>query len=83
MGSISGRKYLQILDNLEKILAIELLLAAQALDFRRPERCSDIIEENHRLIRDKIPTLEEDRYIAPDIKTITDMVHHRLLLVDL
>jgi len=83
MGSISGRKFLQVLENLEKILAVELLLASQAIDFRRPEKCSKIIEENHRRVRAKVARLEDDRYIAPDIKAITEMVHHQELLVDI
>ena len=81
MGSISGRKFVQVLDNLEKILAIELLLAAQAIEYRRPEKCSDILEENHRLIRVKIPRLYKDRHIAPDIMTITEMVSNQELIV--
>ena len=47
MGSISGRQFNQILGNLEKIIAIELMYAAQALEFRRPNTFSKIIEENH------------------------------------
>ena len=81
MGSISGRKFVQVLDNLEKILAIELLLAAQAIEYRRPARCSDILEENHQLIRAKIPRLYKDRHIAPDIKAITEMVSNQEIIV--
>ena len=81
MGSISGRKFVQELDNLEKILAIELLLAAQAIEYRRPARCSDILEENHQLIRAKIPRLYKDRHIAPDIKAITEMVSNQEIIV--
>ena len=54
MGSISGRKFNSILSNLEKILAIELMLGAQALDFRRPLRCSPIIEVNYAIIRSMV-----------------------------
>src|SRR5690606_9364524 len=61
MGSIPGRKLNQILGNLEKILAIELMYAAQAIEFRRPNTCSDIIEQNFALIRSKVAKLEEDR----------------------
>jgi len=41
MGSISGRKFNTILSNLEKILALELMLGAQAMDLRRPNRLKD------------------------------------------
>jgi len=74
MGSISGRKLNQILGNLEKILAIELMYAAQAIEFRRPNTCSDIIEENFSLIRSKVAKLEEDRLLKPDIDAIIAMV---------
>ncbi|MEM9258210.1 MAG: histidine ammonia-lyase, partial [Bacteroidota bacterium] len=60
MGSISGRRFNQILGNLEKILAIELLYAAQAMEFRRPLRFSKILEENHALIRRHVPKLTDD-----------------------
>jgi histidine ammonia-lyase len=74
MGSISGRKFNQILGNLEKIFAIELMYAAQAVDFRRPNTCSDIIEQNHALIRTKVAKLEEDRLLKPDIDAMVEFV---------
>ncbi|MCF6437109.1 histidine ammonia-lyase [Pseudoalteromonas sp. MMG022] len=74
MGSISGRKLNQILGNLEKIMAIELMYAAQAIEFRRPNKCSDIIEENFALIRQKVAKLEEDRLLKPDIDAMIALV---------
>lgn len=74
MGSISGRKLNQILGNLEKIIAIELMYAAQAIEFRRPNRCSDVIEENYRIIREKVAKLEEDRLLKPDIDAMIALV---------
>ena len=81
MGSISGRKFNQILGNLEKILAIELMYAAQALEFRGSLKCSAIIEKNHRLIRSKIPKLEEDRLLKNDIDSIIKMVNNQTFTV--
>ncbi len=74
MGSISSRKLNQILGNLEKILAIELMYAAQAIEFRRPNKCSNIIEKNFDLIRSKVTKLEEDRLLKPDIDAMIDLV---------
>lgn len=74
MGSISSRKFNQILGNLEKIIAIELMYAAQAIDFRRPNKCSAIIEENYSIIREKVAKLEEDRLLKPDIDAIIALV---------
>ncbi|MCL2919718.1 histidine ammonia-lyase [Shewanella litorisediminis] len=82
MGSISGRKLNQILGNLEKIFAIELMYAAQAIDFRRPNRCSDIIEQNHALIRAKVAKLEEDRLLKPDIDAIIALVKAQAFIVN-
>ncbi|WP_075340395.1 histidine ammonia-lyase [Tenacibaculum agarivorans] len=80
MGSISGRKFNQILGNLEKILAIELMYAAQALEFRRPNRCSDIIEKNHDIIRTKVSKLEDDRLLKDDINAMISLVKNRVFI---
>ena len=83
MGSISGRKLNQILGNLEKILAIELMYAAQAIEFRRPNKCSDIIELNHKVIREKVAKLEEDRLLKPDIDAMISLVKSQAFTVSL
>ncbi|MFV9550359.1 histidine ammonia-lyase [Algibacter sp. PT7-4] len=77
MGSISGRKFNQILENLEKILAIELMYAAQALEFRRPNTFSDIIEENFKIIRSKVDKLEDDRVLKDDINAMIKLVKNQ------
>tara|TARA_B100000787_G_C16119471_1_gene261993 strand:- start:280 stop:942 length:663 start_codon:yes stop_codon:yes gene_type:complete len=81
MGSISGRQFNQILGNLEKIIAIELMYGAQALDFRRPNTFSKIIEKNHNIIRREIEKLEDDRLIKNDIKKIIQMVKNEKFIV--
>lgn len=68
MGSIGGRKALRVVGNLEKILAIELLCAAQALDFQRPLTSTPIIEEVHSRLRKWVPHAHEDRLFADDIE---------------
>lgn len=82
MGSISGRKFNQILQNIEKILAIELMYAAQAIEFRRPLTCSRIVEHNFGLIRSKVEKLEEDRLLKDDISTMIKMVKERKFITD-
>ncbi|WP_371374094.1 histidine ammonia-lyase [Thalassotalea aquiviva] len=81
MGSISGRKLNQILGNLDKIFAIELMYAAQALEFRRPNTCSDLIEQNFALIRTRVAKLEEDRLLKPDIDAMIDLVKSQAFTV--
>ena len=79
MGSISGRKALQIISNLEQIMAIELLCAAQAFDFRRPLRSGKILESCHAYIRSKIDHAEADRIFAKDIEKAHLIIQERQL----
>lgn len=82
MGSISGRKFNQILGNLEKILAIELMYAAQGMEFRRPNQFSDIIEKNFNIIREKVSKLEDDRILKDDIKQMLELVKTQAFIVN-
>jgi len=82
MGSISGRKFNQVIGNLKKIIAIELMYAAQALDFRRPLKSSVIIEHNHKLIRSVVPKLEEDRLLKTDIDHMIRLVIEKAFRVN-
>jgi histidine ammonia-lyase len=74
MGSISGRKLNQVLDNLEYILAIELLSACQAIEFRHPLKSSAILEFAHDYVRRFVGFAEEDRIFADDINTIKSII---------
>jgi histidine ammonia-lyase len=62
MGSISATKLLQVFRNVEHILSIELLTAAQALDFRKPLRPGRGVEVFHEYVRERIPHSEQDTY---------------------
>lgn len=74
MGSISGRKLNKIIDNLENILAIELLCACQAIEFRTPLKSSAILEFAHDYVRKFVGFAEEDRIFANDINQIRTMI---------
>ncbi len=74
MGSISGRKLAKVLDNLEYILAIELLCACQAIEFRRPLKSSAVLEEAHHHVRRFVGFAEEDRVFAEDINAIKTII---------
>ena len=72
MGANAATKCLKVIENLEKILAIELLTAAQALEFRRPMRSSEIIERTVSSFRKKVSFNNADRVLHHDmIKAIT------------
>ncbi len=74
MGSISGRKLEMVLENLEYILAIELMTACQAIEFRRPLRSSSILEHAHQFVREQVRFANEDRIFADDIQKIKSMI---------
>lgn len=74
MGSISARKLNSVLDNLEYILAIELLCACQAIEFRRPLKSSSILEFAHDYVRRFVGFAEEDRIFANDIDAIKKII---------
>lgn len=80
MGSISARKALRVCENLEKILALEMMCAAQAIDFRKPLKSTPILEEIHDFIRTKIDHVEEDRIFATDIEKAIEIIQNKDLL---
>lgn len=74
MGSISGRKLNKVLDNLEFILAIELLSACQAIEFRRPLKSSQLLESAHEYVREHVGFASEDRIFADDINKVAGVI---------
>jgi len=71
MGANAATKCLQIVNNLERILAIELMNASQALSFRSPLKSSSTIDNFIKSYRNEVPLVENDRILAKDIeKTI-------------
>lgn len=72
MGANAATKCLRVAENLEKILAIELLTAAQAFEFRRPSKSSPAIEQLFANYRKVVSFNEQDRYLHEDMdKSIT------------
>ncbi len=80
MGPISARKTLSIIENLEKVLAIELLCAAQAIDFRRPLKSSEIIETCHKHVREKISHVSTDTILANLIEKSLELITSKELI---
>ena len=80
MGSISGRKALQVLENVEKILAIELLTAAQAFEFRKPLKSGWFLEEAHQLVRSRVSFAAADRVFSEDIEKGIELIRSRQLI---
>ena len=63
MGANAATKCLTVIENSEKVLAIELMNAAQALEFRRPLKSSAAIENFVSTFRKKVPFVNEDVYM--------------------
>ncbi len=74
MGAHAARKLLEICGNVQTVLAIELLCAAQGLDFRGSELSSDAMKEVMKTIRKKIRFLKNDRFIQPDIIKAEELI---------
>ncbi|MFK7969087.1 MAG: histidine ammonia-lyase [Bacteroidia bacterium] len=68
MGANAATKCLRVLENLEKVLAIELLHAAQAMHFRRPKQTSPALEEILAAFHAKVPPITQDRILHYDIE---------------
>ena len=80
MGSISGRKALQVIGNIEKILAIELLTAAQAFEYRKPMKSGIFLDEIHKELRKQIPFAKKDRVFADDIEKGIKMIQNKTII---
>ena len=80
MGSIGGRKALQVIANVEKILAIELLTATQAFEFRKPLKSSIFLNAIHTAIRKEVAFAACDRVFADDIEKGIQMIQRKTII---
>ncbi|MFH1681919.1 MAG: histidine ammonia-lyase [Candidatus Eisenbacteria bacterium] len=74
MGFHAARKAREVVENVKRIVAIELLAAAQGIEFLRPLRTSEALEAAIAAIRSAVPSLEEDRPVGPDIERIVQLI---------
>jgi histidine ammonia-lyase len=74
MGTTAAKKALQVVRNVEAVLGIELMCAAQALEFLKPMRAGAGVDRAYELIRERIEPLGADRVLAPDIAAAAAMV---------
>ena len=80
MGSIGAVKLLRVLDNLEKILAIELICSAQAFDFHKPLKSGIKIDKCHDYIRSKINHCKKDKIFTLDIDNAIEIIISKKLV---
>jgi histidine ammonia-lyase len=76
MATFAARRLQGMISNTAHILGIELLAAAQGVEFLRPLKSSAVLEEVHALLRKDIPAHHVDRYLAPDIAHATELVRN-------
>jgi histidine ammonia-lyase len=74
MGSIAALKLLEVLDNVEKVLAIEALSAAQALDYRQPLSPGRGVAAAHACLREAVAHKEADAYFGDDIERAVNLL---------
>ncbi len=74
MATFAARRLSDMAANSAGIVAIELLAAAQGVDFRAPLKTSAALQEVHRLVRSKVAFYDHDRYFAPDITAVQSLV---------
>ena len=74
MATFAARRLGDMVENTATIVAIELLAAAQGIDFRRPLASSKPLERAHSIVREVAPHLDGDRYLALDIEAVTPLV---------
>lgn len=80
MGTHAARKALEIIMNAENILAIELLCACQALELRAPLKPSTTTGKILSLVREKVPHLNDDRFMHPDIVTVQKLISEKKIV---
>jgi histidine ammonia-lyase len=74
MATFAARRLQPMISNVAHILGIELLAAAQGIDFLRPLQSSPALEQVHALLRARCPAMMQDRYLAPDIEASSALV---------
>jgi len=74
MAAHGARRLTQMLENLNRILGVELLCAAQGVDFRAPLATSSALQRIVTRVRQEVETLGDDRYMAPDLERAAQLI---------
>ncbi|MFT7683331.1 MAG: histidine ammonia-lyase [Moritella dasanensis] len=84
MATFAGRRLKDMAENTRGILAVELLSAAQGLDFRAPLKSSPLVEQAKAELRERVTFYDKDRYFAPDIAKANQLIleasHNKLVV---
>jgi len=80
MGTIAARKAMEILDNARKVVSMEILAACQGIDLRGNRGLGKGTQIAYNVIREKIPTLKEDKIMYKDLNTCEDIVKSNIIV---
>ena len=81
MAAHGARRLIEMAANVDAVLGIELLAGVQGCDFHAPMLSSEPVEHVRRLLRERVPTLGDDRHMAPDMAIATELVRSKRLLI--
>ena len=76
MATFAARRLQNMLRNSEYIIAIELLAAAQGIEFLRPLKSSNVLEGVLQLVRSVSAAMMQDRSLAPDMEAVRNLIAH-------
>jgi histidine ammonia-lyase len=82
MGVTAARKAARAVANTRRILAVEAIAACQALEFHHPLTTSPPLQAAYNRLRARIPPLERDRVLSPDIEESAEMVRKGVLAAE-
>jgi len=80
MGPVAVRKCREVLKNVAAVISVQLLCGAQALDFRKPKRPGKGVLAAYEVIRRRVPFMEHDRPLYPDIEQVLELVRSQEIL---
>jgi len=80
MGTIAARKARDILKNTTNVLAIEILAAAQAIDFKESDKLGKGTKIAYDIIRESVPALHEDRIMNVDIEKCAELIRNNVIV---
>jgi len=80
MGPTAAWKASRVVSNTARVLAVELLAACEALEFRRPLRSSPPLEAVHALVRGRVAAHEQDRILGPEIEALASLLRDGAVL---
>ncbi len=80
MGWGAGRKLFQVLDNISRVLAVEILCAVQGIEYRRPLEPAPRLAAVVGRVREVVPPLEDDRPLTMEIEAVVDLIESGALI---